>query len=112
MNHQPSQPRYPVAPHKLDRRSRPEQVVKWIIQNIEADGGTSTFVGFGRWAKRLFGKVEAMLPPGYECLLVRYSSDSRLETTKHRLQRHEVRLQVTAQQAPPDGDNEVTEQSD
>jgi hypothetical protein len=73
-------------------------VLRWVKRSVLEDGGHATFVGFGRIARRTLGKVQAMLPDGYETMLFDYRSDPESNPFRH--SRHEVRLRVTHKDAP------------
>ena len=92
---------YPRDTHKIERTARPEQVVELIKEQVVTDGGRATFVGFGRWAHRLFEKAQALLPHEYQTQLIRpgrISTQPGQPTWRER--RHEWRLIVTLTDAP------------
>ena len=99
METEPSTPRYPFGPHKLDRQSSPANVLRWVIRNVTEEGGEARFVGFGRTARRTFGKVRRMLPPEYETTLFTYP-EGNPEVNRFRAARHEIILTVRHRDAP------------
>ena len=90
------QPEYPQNTHMLDHTSKKEHVLRWVQDNVARDGGRATFVGFGRSAPHMFGKVQAMLPDEYETMIRPFKD----ENNSFRRDRHEVQLRVTHENAP------------
>ena len=99
METDPSTPNYPFPPHKLDRQSSPANILRWVIHNVDEEGGEARFVGFGRNDRRLFGKVQAMLPTEYGTTLFTYA-ENRPGVNRFRAARHEVVLVVRHRDAP------------
>lgn len=88
-------PRYRTGTYKLERRARPEQVATWIVDRVKRDGGTATFVGFGRWARRLFSKAVRLLPDEYDTrLLLPRTISGQPDHVTHQQTRNEYRLRV------------------
>lgn len=87
---------YPRGTYRIERAARPDQVVEWIKDRVATDGGKASFVGFGRWARRLFGKAQSLLPAEYQAQLIRPTSiGGRPGQPTWREKRHEWRLIVT-----------------
>ena len=56
--------------HRLNRTARLGHVVDWVKDWVQRDGGTGTFIGFGRTDARTLNKARRLLPAGYESTLV------------------------------------------
>jgi len=89
----PSGP-YPLTPHVIDHKARPEQVLRFVIDTVEAEGGEALFLCYGRWAKRLTGKVCALLPAEYRGEVITMDPRSESPTAAGRKVRKEARLHV------------------
>ena len=79
----------------LDHTSKKEHVLRWVQDNVAKDGGGATFVGFGRSARRMFAKVQELLPDEYATMI-----QTKYENSSFRHDRHEVQLRVTHRDAP------------
>jgi hypothetical protein len=84
----------------LDHRARPEQVLRFVLEAVEAQGGEGIFIGYGRWPKRLMGKVVGMLPAGYVGQIVTLDTSTGLPSAVGRQDRREARLIVRRHPAP------------
>ena len=101
MRRNPPNREYPPNTHKVERTARPGQIVQLITKQVAADGGRATFLGFGRWAKRLLEKAQALLPPEYGSMLIEPESiGTQPGQPTWRERRHEWRLVVTVGDGP------------
>ena len=91
---QPPSGPYPQTPHVVDSHARPEQLRRLVIQTVEAQGGEATFIGYGRWAKRLMGKVCQSLPADYRGQVITFDPASGSPAALGRKARRETRLYV------------------
>ncbi|MFH1330854.1 MAG: hypothetical protein ABIJ48_09430 [Actinomycetota bacterium] len=91
--------RYPFGPHMLDRQSSPANALRWVIRNVTEEGGQASFVGFGRIARRFFGKISRMLPVEYETTVFIYPEGDP-HVNRFRAARHEVVLVVRHRDGP------------
>ena len=85
---------YPPAPHVLDFAARVEQALRFVIDTVDAQGGEGIFIGYGRQAKRLMGKVCAILPAGYQGEITTLDTAGGSPSALARKARHETRLRV------------------
>jgi hypothetical protein len=83
---------YPRDLHRVSRHARPSQLIEWVINTVEADGGKATFTGFGRNEKRILQRLEQDLPADYVTDLIRFEGDS--PAANRRKQTREMRLYV------------------
>ena len=86
---------YPLTPHVIDHKARPEQVLRFVIDTVEAEGGDALFLCYGRWAKRLTGKVCALLPADFQGQVITMDPRSESPTAAGRKVRKEARLHVS-----------------
>ena len=89
----PSGP-YRLTPHFISHRARPEQALRFILDTVEAEGGESLFIFYGRWAKRIAGKACASLPADHEGQIIMIDARSESPTAAGRKARKEARLHV------------------
>jgi len=92
---------YSRGTYKIDRTARPTWLAELIVRRVAEDGGEATFIGFGRWAGRLFGKVRDILPTELDARLVKPTAIGAQAGQKPWTEtRHAWRLIVTHKDRP------------
>jgi hypothetical protein len=91
---QPPTGPYPPTPHLLDHQTPPDKAVRLVISKVEDQGGEAIFIAYGRSAKRLIGKVCALLPADYQGQTASLDASTCLPGALRRRALWEVHLHV------------------
>ncbi len=91
---------YPTEPTLLLRDASVTRALRQVLSVAEEQGGQAFFVGMGRTAKRLMGKICEQLPDDYQGQVVGWDPKSDFPSTRYRIGREERRLMVRRKDLP------------
>lgn len=91
---------YPTEPTLLLRDASVTRALRRVLTVAEQQGGQALFVGMGRTAKRLMGKICQQLPDDYQGQVDGWDPKSDFPSTRYRIGREEWRLKVRRKDLP------------
>lgn len=105
---QPPTSPYRPGPHFIDHQARPEQVLRFVVDKVEAQGGEAVFITHGRTGKRLMGNAVSNLSAEYRVDIITLDTTKKSPNVVIRKRRKETRWEIRRTILTPPGTSQPT----